>query len=62
MPTTSEPDHRIAGIAALDQPLRRNLYRLLSERDGWTTRDEAADRALLLVLRYEGAAATTAGR
>ncbi len=43
MPTTSEPDHRIAGIAALDQPLRRNLYRLLSERDGWTTRDEAAE-------------------
>jgi len=38
-----ELDHRIAGIAALDQPLRRSLYRLLSARDGWTTRDEAAE-------------------
>lgn len=36
-------EHRIARIAALDQPLRRDLYRLLSERDGWTSRDEAAD-------------------
>jgi predicted ArsR family transcriptional regulator len=34
-------EQRIAGIAALDQPLRRQLYRLLSRR-GWTTRDEAA--------------------
>ncbi|HKE73494.1 MAG TPA: helix-turn-helix domain-containing protein [Acidimicrobiales bacterium] len=33
---------RIAGIAALDQPLRRALYRLLAAADGWTTRDEAA--------------------
>jgi predicted ArsR family transcriptional regulator len=32
----------IAGIAALDQPLRRALYRLLAAADGWTTRDEAA--------------------
>lgn len=36
-------DRRITGIAVLDQPLRRELYRLLSERDGWLSRDEAAD-------------------
>jgi predicted ArsR family transcriptional regulator len=39
-----EPDRlgrKIAGIAALDQPLRRDLHRLLAE-GGWTTRDEAA--------------------
>jgi len=35
-------EQRIAGIAALDQPLRRQLHRWLSRRDGWTTRDEAA--------------------
>src|SRR5215212_5149409 len=34
-------DRRIAGIAALDQPLRRDLYRLLGERD-WVSRDVAA--------------------
>ena len=33
MRPATELEHRIAGIAALDQPLRRNLYRLLSERD-----------------------------
>lgn len=33
--------HRIGGVAALDQPLRRDLYRLLGP-DGWITRDEAA--------------------
>ena len=27
----------------MDQPLRRDLYRLLCERDGWLSRDEAAD-------------------
>jgi predicted ArsR family transcriptional regulator len=36
-------ERRIAGIASLDQPLRRDLYRLLASTDGWTTRDEAAD-------------------
>jgi predicted ArsR family transcriptional regulator len=36
-------ERRIGGIAALDQPLRRDLYRLLSARDGWVTRDEASD-------------------
>ncbi len=35
-------DARIAAIAALDQPLRRDLYRLLAQSDGWTSRDEAA--------------------
>jgi len=43
MRPSTELERRIAGIAALDQPLRRNLYRLLSDRDGWTTRDEAAE-------------------
>jgi predicted ArsR family transcriptional regulator len=33
---------RISGIAALDQPVRRDLYGLLSERDDWVTRDEAS--------------------
>ena len=35
-------EKRIAAIAALDQPLRRDLYRLLAGSDGWTSRDEAA--------------------
>jgi predicted ArsR family transcriptional regulator len=39
---TPELDRRIAGIAALDQPLRRALYRYLASSDRWTTRDEAA--------------------
>jgi predicted ArsR family transcriptional regulator len=38
---SSELEHRIAGIAALDQPLRRQLYRLLADGE-WLTRDEAA--------------------
>jgi predicted ArsR family transcriptional regulator len=39
------PDHeqRIGGVAALDQPVRRDLYRLLGRADGWTSRDEASD-------------------
>src|SRR5262245_23263662 len=32
----------VAGIATLDQPLRRDLYDLLVERDDWVGRDEAA--------------------
>lgn len=43
MRPSTELERRIAGIAALDQPLRRKLYRLLADRDGWTTRDEAAE-------------------
>jgi len=35
-------ERRISGIAALDQPVRRDLYRLLRER-GRVTRDEAAE-------------------
>lgn len=42
MKSPSDLERRIAGIAALDQPLRRDLYRLLAAADGWTTRDEAA--------------------
>jgi predicted ArsR family transcriptional regulator len=37
----SDLERRIAGIAALDQPLRRDLYRLLAD-GAWHTRDEAA--------------------
>jgi predicted ArsR family transcriptional regulator len=35
-------ERRIAAVAALDQPLRRDLYRLLADTPGWTTRDDAA--------------------
>jgi len=35
-------ERRITGLAALDQPVRRNLYRLLASTEGWTTRDAAA--------------------
>jgi predicted ArsR family transcriptional regulator len=40
----AHPEHerRIAAVAALDQPLRRELYGLLAEASGWTTRDAAA--------------------
>jgi predicted ArsR family transcriptional regulator len=36
-------DQRISAIAALDQPLRRQLHELLADRDDWTTRDAAAE-------------------
>ena len=36
-------DARVGEIAALDQPLRRDLYALLVSRDDWVGRDEAAD-------------------
>lgn len=36
---------RIAGIAALDQPVRADLYAVLADRDGWVGRDEAAEAA-----------------
>jgi predicted ArsR family transcriptional regulator len=36
-------DARIAGVAALDQPLRRGLYDLVVQSEGWLGRDEAAD-------------------
>ncbi|HTH04609.1 MAG TPA: helix-turn-helix domain-containing protein [Ilumatobacteraceae bacterium] len=40
----SRPDleQRIAAVASLDQPLRRDLYRWLADQDRWTTRDDAA--------------------
>src|SRR5262245_29925033 len=38
----SDLERRVAGIAALDQPLRRDLYRFLAAAEGWTSRDEAA--------------------
>ncbi len=34
---------RIGAIAALDQPLRRDVYRLLAGLNRWVTRDETAD-------------------
>jgi predicted ArsR family transcriptional regulator len=43
MEPTEHLERRISGIAALDQPLRRDLYLLLSERGGWVTRDEASE-------------------
>jgi predicted ArsR family transcriptional regulator len=44
MHATPELDRRVAGVAALDQPLRRQLYRLLAGGGDWITRDEAAAR------------------
>lgn len=43
MEPAEDLERRISGIAALDQPVRRELYRLLSERDGWVSRDEACE-------------------
>jgi predicted ArsR family transcriptional regulator len=37
-----ELERRISAVAALDQPLRRDLYRLLAGAPRWTTRDEAS--------------------
>ena len=42
-PRPTDLERRISSIAALDQPLRRDLYRLLSSDDGWVTRDEASE-------------------
>lgn len=41
--TTGEREERIAGVAALDQPLRRALYDLIRDSGDWIGRDEAAD-------------------
>ena len=43
MEPAEDLERRISGIAALDQPVRRDLYRLLSESDGWVTRDDASE-------------------
>src|SRR4051794_10499463 len=40
-----ERDARVAEIAALDQPVRADLYELLVLRDDWVGRDDAADAA-----------------
>lgn len=40
---TSDTERGITAIAALDQPLRRDVYRLLAEPDTWVGRDEAAE-------------------
>lgn len=42
MDSSPELERRIAGVAALDLPLRRDLYRRLMTVDGWTSRDDAA--------------------
>jgi predicted ArsR family transcriptional regulator len=43
MERTPDLERRIAGIAALDQPLRRDLFRLLGSSGHWITRDQAAE-------------------
>jgi predicted ArsR family transcriptional regulator len=40
--TSRDLEQRIAAVAALDQPIRRDLYRLLVAADRWVARDEAA--------------------
>lgn len=42
MDSSDDLERRIGGIAALDQPTRRDLYRLLTDR-GQVTRDDAAE-------------------
>lgn len=39
---SNDLEQRIAAIAALDQPIRRDLYRTLAGSAGWTSRDAAA--------------------
>jgi predicted ArsR family transcriptional regulator len=39
----SDFEARVTELAALDQPLRRDLYALLVRRDDWLGRDEAAE-------------------
>ena len=51
METGSDLERRIAGIAALDHPLRRELYRVLADCE--LTRDDAA-AALDVALRDFG--------
>lgn len=42
MEPSDDLEQRISGIAALDQPTRRDLYQLLAERGDWVSRDDAA--------------------
>jgi len=39
----AERDARVSEIAALDRPVRADLYALLVDRDDWVGREEAAD-------------------
>lgn len=43
MEPVDDLERRISGIAALDQPVRRDLYRRLFAGGGWVTRDEASE-------------------
>src|SRR5829696_1878289 len=43
MDASEDLGRRITAIAALDQPLRRDLYRLLADRGGWVSRDDASE-------------------
>lgn len=43
MNISDELEDRISNVAALDQPLRRDLFRLLCASEGWTSRDEASE-------------------
>jgi predicted ArsR family transcriptional regulator len=43
MGPTEDLERRITAIAALDQPVRRDLYRLLADRGGWVSRDDASE-------------------
>jgi predicted ArsR family transcriptional regulator len=42
MDDASHLDRQIAAIAALDQPLRRQIHRLLASEGTWVSRDDAA--------------------
>lgn len=43
MPPTDDLGRRISGIAALDQPIRRDLYEFLTGAGDWRSRDDAAE-------------------
>jgi predicted ArsR family transcriptional regulator len=43
MDPVDDLEQRLVGVAALDQPIRRDLYRLLSDRGEWITRDDASE-------------------
>ena len=43
MDDTPDLEQRVSAIAALDQPLRRQLYRFLAEAEGAISRDDAAE-------------------
>ena len=43
MERTPTGEQQVAAVAALDQPLRLELHRMLSSAGGWVTRDDAAE-------------------